>query len=243
MGGRAAMAVIRSGMRPRSRCWHAVFAPSGGLWRCPSEDSVRDLPHRLTSVPHIDDLYRPWKVLLGQVPNPGGAITQDDDLLGGRQSLLTGTVVEEGTKLFGTTAPGDVDLLIGGIHQHPWHQRGAVWPACRHKHCPHLDLAIDIPFALFFFPLHWHASPAQTCGHAIRFHIQALEFPAASELLLPARGCALLRLLPTVSASRVPLAQAAPALRVQSRSTLAAPTSATETAGLSVSAASSSVNE
>ena len=99
---------------------------------------MSDLPHMLTRMPQINDLYRSGKVLLGQIPNPGGPITQDDDLLRGRLPLLAGAVVEQGAKLFGATAPGHVDLLLGGIHQHPWTSEERCGPRAAIKTAPTL---------------------------------------------------------------------------------------------------------
>ena len=81
---------------------------------------ARQVPEMLAGMIEIDDLDRAGKVLIGDVPDPVGAIADDDFGWGAVPSAVPGLGIDPKAELFGGFDGADVGGGIGIAHGRPW---------------------------------------------------------------------------------------------------------------------------
>lgn len=85
--------------------------PLAGFWGIATIEVVGDFPEVLVGVPEVQALAGVGEAIGDEVPNPEGAIGDDEDLFGLAQTALDGFIVELAGEGFEATAGGDVATL------------------------------------------------------------------------------------------------------------------------------------
>ena len=80
------------------------------------------IPHMFFGMIEIHDLHGCGKVFGHQVPDPGGSIPQDHELVRPVQPRADGQRIEQLAKVFCFAATSHIALVPGLIHKHPWSQ-------------------------------------------------------------------------------------------------------------------------
>ena len=84
-----------------------------------SKDGIGHLPDVLLGMPEIHNLHSGGKMFSDHIPNPGGSIPQDDDLLRMSQTTLLSQRVEPGSKRLNLATPSHIRAFCLPYRQTP----------------------------------------------------------------------------------------------------------------------------